>query len=565
MRAFVAIIAAVLMTAAATAGETRYTLSPVIEQGALRAIAVELVLNGEADGETEIELPGEWGGKSELWRGIQDFRVSGQGMRLASGQTPALKLIRHEPGATLTIRYRVSQFWEGEPTASGSNEYRPVIRPGYFQLIGWTAMARPRWSLATPVTVAFKDFPNNWGFASDLEHRQGRLELVDVLESVTVGGDFRVVKAGALRVAIRGVWSFSDEGFLRRLEPIIASHHRFWGDEPTPFLVTVMPLLSPTGIMSLGGTGLSDAFAFFATDNVGDEPLTRILAHEHLHSWIPRRVGMMPQDNDKVDYWFSEGFTDFYTHRLLARDGLWSVEQIAKAFNEIMWAYGFSPARNASNATVAAKFWQERAMNDLPYQRGFLFAARADHLLRQATKGARDLDDVMAAMKRVVDAVPHGAPPPPVRALFIRTMKEAGLDIEDDIARFIERGETLILPADVWAACGIVATGEIAEFDRGFDGERTIAAENVVTGVNADGPAFAAGLREGMRLKKLDLSESGDARARLSYQVLADGGTQEISYLPAGKRKQPVQELALRPMTDAAARKACAARLGGTD
>jgi predicted metalloprotease with PDZ domain len=244
---------------------------------------------------------------------------------------------------------------------------------------------------------------------------------------------------------------------------------------------------------------------------------------------------------------------------------LWSVEQTAKAFNEILWAYGFSPVRNATNAAIAAKFWHEPAMHDMPYQRGFLFAARADHKLRQATKGARDLDDVMLAMKRVVDAVPHGAPPPPVRALFIKTMKEAGLDIEQDIARLIERGETIALPADIWAPCGTLSAGEIAEFDRGFDGERTIAAENVVTGVNADGPAFAAGLRDGMRLQKLDLSVGGDARARLSYQVLADGGTREISYLPAGKRKQAVQELVLRPMTDEAARKACAARLGGTE
>ena len=107
-------------------------------------------------------------------------------------------------------------------------------------------------------------------------------------ESVIVGGDFRVVKAGLLRVAIRGAWPFSDADFTKRLEPIIASHHKFWGDPPEPFLVTVLPLLAPPGHRSIGGTGLGDAFAFFATTNADERNLTRILAHEHLHSWIPR-------------------------------------------------------------------------------------------------------------------------------------------------------------------------------------------------------------------------------------------------------------------------------------
>ena len=96
------------------------------------------------------------------------------------------------------------------------------------------------------------------------------LTLADVLESVSVGGDFRVLKAGALRVAIRGTWAFPDADFIKRLQPIIASHHKFWGDQPTPFLVTVLPLQSAVGSMSLGGTGLNDAFAFFATANVED-------------------------------------------------------------------------------------------------------------------------------------------------------------------------------------------------------------------------------------------------------------------------------------------------------
>jgi predicted metalloprotease with PDZ domain len=563
MRTIVAIIAVVWASASATAEEIRYTLTPQVESGVLNSIAVEMVLTGEADGEAAIELPDAWGGKTELWRGISDFRVSGQGMKLDAGGSPALKIIRHAPRATLTVRYRITQMWVGEPVVSGSNEYRPIIRPNYFHVIGWAAMARPKWSLATPVAVSVRGLPEGWQFASDLEH--GSLTLADVLESISVGGDFRVLKAGPLRVAIRGAWAFSDGDFIKRLQPIIASHYKFWGDEPAPFLVTVLPLQGEVGSMSLGGTGLNDGFAFFATTNVADRRLTRILAHEHLHSWIPRRIGMMPQGNDDpLEYWLSEGFTDFYTYRLLIREGLWNVEETARAYNDVMWDYAFSPVRNAPNTKVAAEFWSDRAMNDLPYQRGLLFAALMDDRVRRAANGSRDLDDVVLSMKRAVDGQGKGAIPPAIRSHFVARAKSLGVDVEGDVARHIEKGETIVLPADALAACGTIETGVVAEFDRGFDGRKTIMNNNVVTGVDPDGPAFAAGLRDGMRILKLDLSEGRDSRIPLTYKVHAGGVTREISYLPAGKRKVTLQELKLKPMTDDAVRKACTARFAGT-
>jgi len=562
MRTIVAIIAVLWASASATAEEIRYTLTPQVESGALNDIAVEMVLTGEADGETAIELPDAWGGKNELWRGISDFRVSGQGLKLDGGGSPALKIIRHAPRATLTVRYRITQMWQGEPAVSGSNEYRPIIRPNYFHIIGWAAMARPKWSLATPVTASVRGLPEGWQFASDLEH--GSLTLASVLESISVGGDFRVLKAGPLRVAIRGAWAFSDDDFIKRLQPIIASHYKFWGEAPTPFLVTVMPLQGEVGSMSLGGTGLSDAFAFFATTNVADHRLTRILAHEHLHSWIPRRIGMMPQGNDdSLEYWLSEGFTDFYTYRLLMREGLWTVEETAKAYNDVMWDYAFSPVRNAPNAKVAAEFWRDRAMNDLPYQRGMLFAALMDDRVRRASNGSRDLDDIVVSMKRAVDDQGKGAIPPAIRGHLVAHAQSAGVDIQADVAKYIEKGETIALPGDALAACGTIETGQVAEFDRGFDGRKTIMNNNIVTGVDPEGPAFAAGLRDGMRILKLDLSVGRDSRVPLTYKVHADGVTREIRYLPAGKRKVTLQELKLKPMTDDAARKACAARLAG--
>jgi predicted metalloprotease with PDZ domain len=537
----------------------RYTLEPVVENGTLKAISIELSLTGEADGETVLLLPNDWGGKTELWRGVSEFRVSGRGMTALADVDPARKVIRHAPNAKLTVRYRLTQFWPGDPATSGENEYRPVIRPTYFHLIGHTTFVRPDWNLATAVSVALGDMPKGWRFASDLEHRtEGEaLSLAELVESVSVGGDFRVLTAGQLRVAVRGTWPFKDQDLVARLQPIIASHHRFWGDAPEPFLVTVLPLTATPGATSLGGTALGDAFAFFASPNIEDKQLTRVLAHEHMHNWIPRRIGRMPDVDDSAEYWLSEGFADFYTYRLLVRDGGFSVEEFAEAANGVLWAYGFSPARNASNAQVVKQFWTDPHVGQVPYQRGFLFATLADYRVRAASKGRHDLDDVMFEMKR--DAAASAARPPPVRELFVATMKKYGVDVARDIETYIERGGTIFLPADAWGSCGRIQTSEIAEFDRGFDGRRTMANGNVVTGVDPDGPAHAAGLRDGMVLQRLELSDRGDSRVPLVLRVIEKGKVREISYLPAGKRRFEVQEFLL----GAGARDGCRARLAG--
>ncbi|MEQ1863040.1 MAG: hypothetical protein ABL996_00140 [Micropepsaceae bacterium] len=567
MRGVIAFIVSVAFAGCAfAAGEpVRYTLTPIIENGALKAVSVEMAFAGEPDGETEIVLPDEWGGKSDLWRGIGEFRVTGAGMSAVSNADPARKIVRHAPSATLTVRYRLTQFWDGEPAFNGENEYRPVVRPGYFHLIGHTAFARPAWSLATRVSFAVLDLPATWRYASDLEHWSDAepLNLARLMESISVGGDFRMATVGTLRVAIRGAWPFSDRDLVARLEPIVASHHKFWGDERKPFLVTVLPLKSSPGSSSLGGTALGDAFAFFATANVDGGQITRVLAHEHLHSWIPRRLGAMPEIDDSAEYWLSEGFADFYTYRLLMRDGGMALDAFAKMANGVFWSYGFSPVRNAANSRIVEQFWSDRDVGQLPYQRGFLFAALADHRLRKATKGKFDLDDVMFAMKRDADA--GSDRPVPVRQNFVVNMNKFGVDVTGDIERFIEKGETIALPSDVWRTCGPVSTAEIAEFDRGFDGRRTMANHNIVVGVDPNGPAYAAGLRDGMLILRLDLGQGSDSRVPLVYRIAEGEHVREISYLPQGKRRVSIQEFLLKGDLKDDERKMCTARLAGTD
>jgi predicted metalloprotease with PDZ domain len=549
--------------ALAAADDTiRYTLMPVLAKGKLAALQIEVRFAGDADGETVLELPNEWGGKTELYQGVQDLRVEGAGVAVTAPET-AKRVVRHQPGAELRVRYRIEQYWPGVPSVSGSNEYRPIVQPSYFHVLGNAVFVAPEADGSRPASFALEGLPRGWTFASDLEHAaMGRkLALGDIIESVVVGGDFRVVKRGLVRVAIRGTWSFSDDAFMGQLQPIIASHHRFWGDPDEPFLVTVIPLQSSPGQRSLGGTGRSDAFAFFASDGADNVALNRILAHEHLHTWIPRRIGGMPEENEARDYWLSEGFTDFYTGRLLVRDGIWSLEQFTDELNQALAAYANSSVRTAPNTQIVDGFWKDADTGKLPYQRGQLLATVWDARIRAATNGTLDLDDVVLAMK----ARAVGSEKPPLASvLFVEEMKRIGADVSSDMTRLVERGEAVLLPADTFAPCGTVATLELAAFDRGFDPQKTSENGNKITGLREDTPGYRAGLRNGMQIVKREAGKPGDSRVDLVYRVLDNGVERVITYKPEGSKRITLQEFTLKAGLGEAERKSCAARLGGS-
>lgn len=555
--AALALAAGLSSAVAQTPAAIEYTLTPVMERGALRAVQYEVSFRGEADGESILKLPNSWGGQDELYRGIEGLSVV-SGAELRDGVDVSHRVLVHRPNARIRLRYRVIQDWDGPPNARMGNTYRPVIQAGYFHLIGEASLVTPDGAdPASPVRLRTRHMPRAWTFASDLQH--GGLTLGRVWSSVTVGGDFRVLRdrESNVRLAIRGDWSFTDQEFLDKASEIIAGQRAFWGDPAAPYLVTVLRLEQPEpGWLSIGGTGLSDAFAFFATSNGELQPITRTLAHESMHTWIPGLIGGMPEEGEAADYWFSEGFTDFYTGRLLVRDGVWSPADFAADFNRMLAAYAQSPVRTAPNARILADFWREQPVQQLPYQRGRLLATAWDARLRAA---GYDMDDVVTEMR----ARARGGDPAKAAAIFPDVARRLGVDVSADLAAHVERGEAVLLPSDVFAPCGRVETRQAPSFHRGFDIAATQASNNTIAGVVANSPAYAAGLRDGMVLVRRDGGEIGNADLEIAYIVRDGDQERTIRYMPRGEGTFTQQSFVLAEDLEGERLARCLAVLGG--
>ncbi|HEX8262329.1 MAG TPA: hypothetical protein VF547_05590, partial [Allosphingosinicella sp.] len=553
--------AALLLTAAKPPPEKpiSYKMTPVLQADGSRALDVEMRLRGDQDGETDIFLPSVWAGSSELWRHATRLRISGARSLAGSYEHP---VIRHRPGARLKARYRIVSAYSEDP-GFAYEKARPVVRPDWFFVHGETVFATPGADSARPARFKWGKLPKGWTVASDLDHLQGKpTTLANLVNTVAIGGSkLRVVRrdlrGAQLRVAVLGEWSFTPDQLADTVAPIVAAEDAFWEERSSPFLVAMAPLGDlPSGLF-YAGTGRTDAFSIASTGAFELKQAVRFLAHEYMHSWVPIELGAMPEENEARDYWFSEGFNDYLAAKVLLRAGIWSLADWAADKNETLLRYGTSPAKTVRGDEIAARFWTDQNVQQVSYDRGHLLAAKLDAEIA-AAGGGKSLESVLRVQRRAAQSSSELA-----TDLFRKTLREqTGIDIESDLERYARGGEPLLLPADLFGDCGRLLAERRREFDRGYDAAATRRSDGVITGVTPDGPAYAAGLRDGMRLIRRESGKIGDSTAELAYRVADEAGERVVRYLPQGKAEFEVQRFELTasgPEQEAL----CRARLGG--
>lgn len=539
-----------------------WQIVPVVTEGVITGFDMALSFPGDQDGETVLRMPDDWGGERELYRGLWDIKAPGT--ELVAAETPGELVLRHKPGAQLTLNWKVGGGPDAPPAKQGGNDYRPRFTPDYMLVIGYTALPWPETvSNETPAHVVLER-PDGITLISDLDHAapSGRTTFGDLAQSVMFGGNIRIISAGSAHLAITGQFEETDDAFWQdTFTRIAAAERRYWKSKDQPFLVTVIAETYDPEVLSFGGTGLGDAFSIFAGANMPRTDVAPLIAHEMMHSWIPHKIGRMPEEDEARMYWLSEGFTEWSTFRLLTRAGIWSADDFAAAFNTSAEAFDMSSFREATADEISDGFWSNPDIGRLPYQKGLLIASWLDGQVRERTKGKRDLDDVLLAMqgaaKRQPDASAHD--------LLIKSVKKvARWDASVEIEAMAMQGGAVDLPADVFEPCGEITMSGRKMWERGFDFSATAANSWKIQGVAEGSRAYEAGLRNGMELRKW--SESSDDRdpAKEATAGVTDGdGVKFITWLPEGQDVRQVRKLGLSSGASAQQEAACLKLLSG--
>jgi predicted metalloprotease with PDZ domain len=561
-RRFGLLAAAAFLLTAAKAPEDRtihYQVTPLAPGGFGNALRVEMRFRGDADGETRLELPGEWAGSSELWRHVTDLEIRG-GKRL-SGYYGA-PVIHHRPGATIRVRYDIVSAWFDDP-GFAYEKARPLVRPDFFFFHGEGIFASPAGRQEKNARFRWGRLPKGWTVASDLDHLAGqKTSVANMIDSVAIGGRSltiveRPIDRTKLRVAVAGKWGFKPEELADVVEKVVKAENAFWGDEATPFLVAMAPLGDVPSGLSYTGTGRADAFSIASTGAFELKHATRFLGHEYMHSWVPNELGGMP-DDAAIDYWFSEGFNDYLASKVLLGASLWTLEQWIADKNETLLRYGTSPAKTIAAADVSARFWSDQAVQQVSYDRGHLLAAMLDGEIAERSAGKESLEEVMRAQRKAAKGSSALA-----RDLFRATLLErTGIDATAAIERHARAGEPIVLPGTLLGACATVVTEPRRAFDRGYDAQATRISDGIIAGVDPAGAAYAAGMRNGQRLIRRESGTVGDASVPLSYRVSENGVEKVLTFLPVGRTEHQVQRILLAAEGDEQ-REDCRTRIGG--
>lgn len=440
-----------VLAAGARAQPVDYAVTPVVAAGRLEAVEISLTFHGDRDGRTEVRLPEAWSGADNLDGLITEVRADGAEVR----RDGARLRLRHDRGAPVRLSYRIEPL--PPPLLGVERSFRPDVASDGFTLIGWTVFARVEGRADQAARFVWGAWPEGWTLASDLDHSGGQdLPMRSLFDSVLVGGaHLSLVELDAggapVRVAVHGDWAFETEALAERYLRVVEASRAFWGGPAEPYLLAVTPVSGPPGARAQSGLGLGDGLAVWLSPGTDLDEAQHVLVHEQQHAWLPDRVGGLSRGPGEVmDFWFSEGVTDFYAYRTELRLGLLSPEAYLEELNRILARHGSGPTVGVGGQALARAFFSDRQAAGAPYERGLLLALIWDARLAEVTGGARNLDHALLAM-------PGGRGPAPARLIEAYAALGGGR-LEPELDLHIGEGAPIRLPPDLFGDCAVIET-----------------------------------------------------------------------------------------------------------
>lgn len=510
---------------------------------------VRLTLRAQAgpDGRCELEQKGDWGGTEDSSGDLKELRACG-----ADGRELALEAagrgrwnLRARPGEALRVTWAIPR---NEILASPvpPDHYRPALTGEVFHAIGnhlWIAPVALASERPVRIALDWTGFEAlgwkcacSFGTAAHLELER---PLDEFRQAVFLAGEYelleRSVRGRRLVVALPEHGLAGERArFADLAARVVEAQRAFFDDWDYPFYLVSAVATGREDARShtLAGTGLSDSFALFLQRGTAlDEgapmraEILHVLAHEMFHNWCGRWTPLA--EPEQLCYWFSEGFTEFFTRRMLLRAGLATRAEYAASLERSLHEYHHNPRRNCSNAEIREGFWKERELGEMPYRRGDLVAARLDYAIRAKSGGKQSLDDFL----REAVALGRNGERLDVETLLARVERWTDAALAAELRRVVVEGATLELPQASFAPCLAIELADVPRYELGFDFDASVKAK-AITGLVPGSAAEKAGLAEGQKLAGFSGSMRADEPVHV--EVLLGDERRKIDYLPQG-------------------------------
>lgn len=490
---------------------------------------------------TDLVIPREWDNVTD-YSGIVDLQVVGDSeATLQSTSDEYVGRLSHEPGASVTVGYRVIPDYDQLTI----DEHRmPTVDEEHFVADGQGLFVAPdrEETLRHEVLLDWSRLPDSWEVANSLgldERRQSRLQSIAELQNHTfVGGEYETHatehQGVPLRVLVHDKWSDSMDELVESIAQLKSSAHDLFGEHDHDFVLIVAHPLDQPAPYRHGLAGTNSVRLWFGDDADLTSKWSLVLAsHELIHLW--NGTTLSPGGEDRHLFaWFFEGFTDYYAARLLIREGLIDLEDYLVMRNQDLFEYEVSPMINIPNEKVAEMFWQDTEALRIPYLRGSILAMTWDASIRQNTEYEASLDDIMSTLMEQARAEELELDWELITDV-VESVWEEGLE---DIETVIQAGQEIIPHHQALGPCVEPAIAQAGPYEPGFDIDASADAGEI-RGVVADSPAYHAGLRNGQRLLGWELyrpDERQIAAHHFEVELLIGENTRRtVRYLPTSE------------------------------
>jgi len=465
------------------------------------ALKVNMQFPADTSGISILEYPNDAWGQNDLHQALKGLQMKDVEGTITMDRDSGHIVLKHpKTMATIHFEYQIVQDFE-EDIAS-QRVYRPIVQPHYFHVFSHNLFALPKnQGEELHIQMEWKDFPKDYVIHNSFGSQDSLQELTvlrkDFGSAIFVGGDFRVhtdsIQGNAISLATRGDWvPFEEEEVFDVLQQTLTIQRNFWNDHSQAFFtVTLQPFPQETG-SSFQGTGLTNSFATSVSNNEHTDlgQLVYLFNHELMHNWIGLTI---ENENEEEQYWFSEGFTEYYAFKNIAKNNINGLgkDYFIGEINRSIKSLRALPIHGAPNSEINYdNFWSNGDYQKLPYYRGSLFAFYLDSEIWKRSKGEQSLDDVMKIILR--DAVEKGQKL--THEYFLEVMTPFyGEALKTAFQDYILEGKALPF-ATIFEEIGLEFEGETDIYELGFelseDGSKVL---SVTEGSNAQ----KAGLRAG--------------------------------------------------------------------
>ena len=516
-----------------------YEVSPKLENDTA-LLTIKMSFKAGEHGKTILLFQDQAWGQDSLYNVIHNMKFLSGATEIEKQKDSGWIVIHHAKDLKkIDFEYTLQQDTKGD--LKTRKTYRPIIQPEYFHIYAHNFFMLPKHILEQSkdnfdVTIEWKDFPKSYVFQNSFGSNKklqniSNLKEEDLHSAIFMGGDFRVheidIEKNKVAFAIRGNWKvFQDSTMVKILKKTVDVQRTFWKDHSQEyFSVSLIPVVEKHG-SSFQGTGLTNSFATCASnnENLKVEGLVYLFNHELQHNWTGK---IIKNADEEAQYWFSEGFTEYYTIKNIAKHKIYNLNgsYFIKEFNSFIRALYTSPVKEAPNKEINYdNFWSNPDYQKLPYRRGALFAFYLDYIIQKDTNGANSLDDVMLVFKE--DAKTKGQKID--HNYFVEVVnKFTKEDIQPFFNTHIEEGKLIDLNK-LYDGLGLEYNATSKVFDLGFTFSKD---RKEIAEINENSEAYKAGLRKGDQL----ISRSyylDDTSHEAKFTIMHNGEEIKVSYLP---------------------------------